>query len=581
MTMPRAARFRIDALEELLRQLEYAPAETRRRQMLSAEQLLADLDPQQGYPEDFIVFRITGYRPEQAREPLTFPGQALAPDLVTLIQKLSEKLVLRADEAAQRVLPLDEVARQLNISPKTIQRYRKQGLVCHYFLFPDGVQRLACYEQSLMRFINGHARKVRKAGDFTRIDSATEARLIEHARQLSESEHLTLNETARRLAQESGRAHETIRMLLRRHDRRARAEAGSEKPIFSEHGPLSERAVSLIYRAWMRGIEPAAMATRLEKSKPTIHRAVNRRRRELLQSLRINFVELPTFALPEAADVILSAPAARRDLNPPFERDLIAFIARSREQLEAQRSAPAGRAFAQEVESLTAAYNFLKMRAARAIGELSDQASSETLDRIEIDLRWAALLRRRLILLVLPAALARIEQNLQQPLPALAGDEIIGLVESALRVGRDAVEQFNPGRGGRRTEHRLDRIVALAMDKALAKIVLLSGPGRAAARHAAGSISLTDLLDSMEKRAKPGEFGTVPQWLTLRRDLVRHVNRLDDSTRQAVVLRYGLEGEPPLTIEEIAARLKIKSIGAARLLQRATRMLRQFARGAD
>ena len=70
--MPRTARFKIAAIQELLRQLEYAPAETRRRQMDAAEALIADLDPHQNYPEDFIIFRITGYRPDRAEEQAGF-----------------------------------------------------------------------------------------------------------------------------------------------------------------------------------------------------------------------------------------------------------------------------------------------------------------------------------------------------------------------------------------------------------------------------------------------------------------------------------------------------------------------------
>ena len=72
--MPRVARFKIAAVEDLLRQLEYAPAETRRRQMDAAERLIADIDPNQNYPQDFITFRITGYRPDAVDEPITFVG---------------------------------------------------------------------------------------------------------------------------------------------------------------------------------------------------------------------------------------------------------------------------------------------------------------------------------------------------------------------------------------------------------------------------------------------------------------------------------------------------------------------------
>src|SRR5262245_28919443 len=127
--MPRVARFKIAAIEDLLRQLEYAPPERRRRQMEAAERLIADVDPLRNYPIDFIVFRITGYRSDRSDEPVTLVGQALVPDLVNLVQTLSENLDSRADEIDAQSLPIDELAARLNVSQKTIQRYRKQGLV--------------------------------------------------------------------------------------------------------------------------------------------------------------------------------------------------------------------------------------------------------------------------------------------------------------------------------------------------------------------------------------------------------------------------------------------------------------------
>src|SRR5688572_3537862 len=121
--MPRVARFKIAAIEELHRQLEYAPDETRARQMNAAERLIADIDPKQNYPQDFIIYRITGYRSDHNEEPVTLVGQALLPDLVNLVQLLSEQLALPPDYNERRALMLDDVAARLKVSQKTIQRY--------------------------------------------------------------------------------------------------------------------------------------------------------------------------------------------------------------------------------------------------------------------------------------------------------------------------------------------------------------------------------------------------------------------------------------------------------------------------
>src|SRR5437868_12737498 len=136
--MPRAARFKIAAVKDLLRQLEYAPAEVRRRQMDAAERLIGDIDPTQNYPQDFIVFRVTGYRPDAHDEPVTFVGEALLPDLVNLVQVLSENLELPERDERGTALAMDEIAKQLRVSEKTLQRYRKRGLVCHYVTMVGG-----------------------------------------------------------------------------------------------------------------------------------------------------------------------------------------------------------------------------------------------------------------------------------------------------------------------------------------------------------------------------------------------------------------------------------------------------------
>src|SRR5262245_58245432 len=100
--MPRAPRFTISVIEELFAQLEYAPAETRSRQMDAAERLVADIDPQMNYPEEFVVYRITGYRPDRSGEATMFVGLALRADLVNMVLRLSRGLKLRPNHARRQ-----------------------------------------------------------------------------------------------------------------------------------------------------------------------------------------------------------------------------------------------------------------------------------------------------------------------------------------------------------------------------------------------------------------------------------------------------------------------------------------------
>lgn len=555
--MPRIARFKIAALEQLLRQLEYAPPSMRRRHMDAAEQLIGDIDPGQNYPQEFITFRVTGYRPDPVEEPVTFVGQALLPDLINFVQVLSENLDLPVDYAGRTAVALEQVASRLNVSGKTLQRYRKQGLVCHYVNFGEGVRKLACFDDSLERFTSRRQSELHKAAAFTRVNGEIEAAIIEQARELHESERLSLNAAALRLAQRHGRAHETIRMLLRRHGRKA------AQPIFSERGPLSERNIRLIHRAWRWGIEPAQLAEHFGKTKPTIHRAINRRRRDLLRTLTIEFVRLPTFDLPDAAEVILSSPLVAGGLNQSLpDQDGLQLI-----DAALQAATPA----ADLEDSLLAAYNFLKMRAASAIAALGEWPRSAVLEAIEADLRWAGLLHRRLVMLGFPAALRRIEQNLHRPLRDQPTDQIAALTSLAISVVAQTVEIIDPLRGRSRrrmAEQRLERIVSFAMERALVKLEAPDTSSRAAARHQAGSMPLNDPFGSLD----PWQA-----WLNPRRDLGDLLPKLSETSRSAIIMRYGLEGGPPLTCRAMAVRLGMKPVGVARLLQKVQRELRAAA----
>ena len=126
--MPRPPRFRTAAIEGLYKQLRYASRAARRREMDAAESLIGDLDPGRNYPADFILYRVTGFRSDTPTEPELLVGDAVVPDLVTLVQRLSREAELPEDYRDREALDLEDVRARLNISPRTMRRYRHQGL---------------------------------------------------------------------------------------------------------------------------------------------------------------------------------------------------------------------------------------------------------------------------------------------------------------------------------------------------------------------------------------------------------------------------------------------------------------------
>ena len=65
------AKFRLDSIAQLSRQMEFAPYEVRLAQVAAAESLLHLIDPAKAYPLEFVVYRITGYRPQDGRSQAT------------------------------------------------------------------------------------------------------------------------------------------------------------------------------------------------------------------------------------------------------------------------------------------------------------------------------------------------------------------------------------------------------------------------------------------------------------------------------------------------------------------------------
>jgi DNA-binding CsgD family transcriptional regulator len=549
--MPRAPRFATAAVGEFFRQLRYAPVEARCRLMDAAEGLAGEIDPARSYPQEFVVYRVTGYRPDLGEDPVMVVGEPLRRDLVSLVQQLSRTVRLPAGYRDREAVSLPEICRRLSISPKTLQRYRRQGLICHYVCDPGGRHRLVCFADALDRFVGSHRRQVGRAATFSRIGAGQEAEIVAAAAALRAVEPLSLNEAARRLARQFGRAHETVRALLRRHDRRVASS------IFAEHGPLTRRDRQLLLRAWQRGIGAALLARRFGKTVATIHRAVNRSRGERLAALDLQWVSLPTLDLPEAEAVILYSPVACRDLPVgPAGGDVL-------EMIETAHGDPAGPDDDRE-DALIAAFNLLKRRARQGIDGLAPWPSSSALDAIETDLRWAALLKRRLVGLGLPAAVRTIEQHLHRRLGDEPAETVLRLVELALEVISRRIEGLDPSRG-----QRLERVVSHGLDRALAATSPVSTSGRAAARHLPGSMWLS---------AAQGEICPWQAWLDLPARRHAHLDTLEPPIAELIRSRYGLAGTRPMTLAELAAAAATTPGAMAARIRRAERRMGREAR---
>src|SRR4030095_6387977 len=102
------ARFRLDSLAQLSRQMAFAPHEVRCQQIAAAEDLLYLIDPAKAYPIEFVIFKITGYRPRRTGHEL-LTGLALPHNPGPLIEQVSDTLEMHTAQVTEPILCIEDV----------------------------------------------------------------------------------------------------------------------------------------------------------------------------------------------------------------------------------------------------------------------------------------------------------------------------------------------------------------------------------------------------------------------------------------------------------------------------------------
>lgn len=377
-----AGDYRCEPLADLAKQLRYAPPERRRRQIDQAELLYWQIDPDQNYPLAFVTFRITGYRMDESVEPATLVGSALRDDLITLVDELAHTLDLPVASYDQPALTIEQLAEQLNVSTRTIKRYRKQGLFARYATHATsrGPRKQAVFlPDSVDRFRAGRGEKLADAAAFERLPETDRQDIITRARRIASRISVSPFRVSRHLAPRYGCHPETIRRMLINHDAHDPRFA-----IFRDYrAPLSERDQRLIARAYHRGIPVRKIRERFACRADAIYRAVLLQRCQVLLAVDLGYIASPTFELPDAEQVILG-----KDLPSVMPTDAPA---------EGERPVIEAPIDAGIEASLFARYNYLKCRAAAARDALDPkQPSSAGLDEAETLIRRAQRVRWRI-----------------------------------------------------------------------------------------------------------------------------------------------------------------------------------------
>jgi len=292
------------SLSQLLMQLKFTPIRKRQEQLVGAEKLLGFVEKDKEYPFEFVCYHITGYRPKHIAGLPLMKGDELAEDLRIFISKLSSQIADKADEQDEKVYTVEELADELRVSTKTINRWRKRGLIARKFLFSDGKKRLGFLQSVLDDFLKKNPQLVEKASDFSRLTKKGKTLIIEKAGMLSANTSLSRYQIIERIASEMGKAHETIRYILLNYEKENPGRQIFERPA----GVVDSSQSAEIYRLFRQGCDIKELMERFNRNKSSIYRIINVRRAKAILARKVEFIDSDEFVEESSKERILGKP---------------------------------------------------------------------------------------------------------------------------------------------------------------------------------------------------------------------------------------------------------------------------------
>ncbi len=553
--MPPLPAIKTDALSRLAEELKFVPQPAARRHLLAAESLLTSVDAGQTYPEDWIVQRITGFRPDIA-DPMMVSGAELLHDLGALVDRLCGRANFKTSELHGWIAQM-ALCERFGVTRKTLERYRREGLISRRAKREDGRTVVLYRPEIVEAFAASQKGRLEKAGAFTRMSDEEQQRMIKRARRYRRALGCSRFAVAQRLAKRFGRTPEAVRLLLLRNDKGARA------PIFREKGRLLVREHRVIERALRKGVAVGLVGKRFKKSPATAYRVAAEHTVRMLRDAEPATGGAGSYD--DLTDALLASVAVREGLGRAGPPNLAEMY--SATMLAGAPDAAVERARARAFRGILA-------RAAAGLAALPNRSPRRSdLDRVITDLRWAARLKAELVrsehMLLLKTIQTQLGREILE-LPSALAAELYGLCVDSL-IG--AVERFDPAKGG-----RLSAPAGLALSRAVSRFAaehgaLLKGSGRA---MAIGNPAKVRLEDWTRKVADHQAF-TEPD-----PRISGALVLLDASDAAFLRSRFGYDISPPTALADLAAVRSDAGVREARVREHKLMQLAiERARGTD